>query len=342
MPAFSKYRGLAYPFQFSGQLKVGTICGGIPSDPKVAEAWLKTRMGLDSDATLMAAVANTMAEREVTLDEATALVNEQKHLNGFKRERCANCTGEYICERKGTHRLFIEGRQLKAALKEAVSVAIAAGKVEQKGWGNTRKWLSTYFPEHVFVVEETLFLNVKDASGQLQSVMEPTGVNQRFVHTHRGTGIQYEEFVTGAFVDFTVISDHAFTEEDWAMIWMTGEMQGLGATRSQGYGVYVVEQWTQTKAPVKIARRKAETPVNVDGTEIAPQDLEPDEGDGGDDLLTLDPSERVSDNLLVELLPHEIEASAKATVSAPTPKKMPAKKAAIKKAATKIPEIARV
>ncbi len=341
MPAFSKYRDLAYPFQFSGQLKVGTVCGGIPSDPKVAEAWLKTRMGLDNDATLMAAVANTMAEREVTLDEATALVNEQKHLNGFKRERCDNCTGEYICERKGTHKLFIEGRQLKAALKEAVSVAIAAGKVEQKGWGNTRKWLSTYFPEHVFVVEETLYLRTRDASGELQYAMEPTGVNQRFVHTHRGTGIQYEEYVTGAFVNFTVISDHAFTEKDWAMIWMTGEKQGLGATRSQGYGTYVVEEWTQTKAPVKTARRKAEAPVNVDGTEIEELLLD-DVVD--DDFLELGDTERVSNNLLVELLPHEIEASAAvAKKAAPTPRKMPAKKVAAKKAAApKIPEIARI
>lgn len=257
MPAFDNYRELAYPYVFKGVLEVGVICGGIPSDPRVAEAWLKTRMGLDNDATLMAAVATTMAEREVTLDEATALVNEQKHLNGFKRERCADCTGEYVCARKGAHRLFIEGRQLKAALKEAVSVAIAAGKVEQKGWGSTRKWLSTYFPEHVFVREEKLFLRVKDANGELVYVTEPTGVNQRFVHTHRGTGIQYEEFVQGAIVEFTVDSDHPFSTKDWAMIWTTGEKQGLGATRSQGYGTYTVQEWTEVGAPPKKTRKAA-------------------------------------------------------------------------------------
>lgn len=60
----------------------------------------------------------------------------------------------------------------------------------------------------------------------------------------RGTGIQYEEYVTDAVIGFTVLTDHKFTDEQWAMIWLTGEQQGLGATRSQGYGRYTVTEWT--------------------------------------------------------------------------------------------------
>jgi hypothetical protein len=315
MSAFDNYReqNIAYPYRYQGSLRLGIICGGIPSDPKVAEAWIKSRLGLDSDAALMTAVANTMAEREVTLDEATALVNEQKHLNGFKRERCPNCTGPYICERKGAHELFIEGRQLKAALKEAVSVAIAAGKVEQKGWGNTRKWLSTFFPEHVFVTQTKLYLGVT----------EPSGVNQRFVHTHRGTGIQYEEYVEDAVINFTVETDHPFTEKDWAMIWMTGEKQGLGATRSQGYGTYTVETWESVGKPVpKKAKAKAEAEAETDSD----AEVEVDEG--------VDTSPVDSD-----------EAPAPAPVTArPAAPKLPVKKAAKKAAApqVKIPVIATI
>lgn len=33
--------------------------------------------------------------------------------------------------------------------------------------------------------------------------------------------------------------------EQWAMIWLTGEQQGIGATRSQGYGRYTVTRWEQ-------------------------------------------------------------------------------------------------
>jgi hypothetical protein len=119
-------------------------------------------------------------------------------------------------------------------MKEAVSVAIAAGKLTGgKTWGATRKSLGNYFPEHVFVREDRLHLGVAEA----------TGVTQKFVHTWRGTGIQYEEYVSDAKIDFTVETDHKFTVEEWAALWLTGERQGIGASRSQGFGRYTVTRW---------------------------------------------------------------------------------------------------
>jgi hypothetical protein len=215
---FAKYQKDAYPYRFAGQLHVGTIAGGTPTDPRVAEGWLKTKLGVDKDDLIREMVATTMVERGVTADEATKLVDEQKHLNGFKRDE---------------HGLYIEGRQLKAALKEAASVAVAAGKLTARGWGKTNKGLLSYLAEHVFVVEDRLHLGVNEASG----------INQRFVHTFRGTGIQYEEYVTDAKIDFTVIADHDFSEKEWAAIWLCGEQQGIGASRSQGYGRYEVTRW---------------------------------------------------------------------------------------------------
>lgn len=218
MSAFDKFRGEAYPHRFTGTLHVGTIAGGTPTDPKVAEAWLKTKLGLDSDRLIQEQVAETMVERGITADEAVPLVNAQKNLNGFKRDE------------RG---LYIEGRQLKAALKEACSVAVAAGKLTGRGWGKTNKGLLNYLAEHVFVVEDRLHLGVSEA----------TGVAQRFVHTFRGTGIQYEEYVDDAKIDFTVMADHDFTAKEWATIWLCGEQQGIGASRSQGFGRYTVTRW---------------------------------------------------------------------------------------------------
>lgn len=218
MGVFDKYRDDAFPYQYSGTLHVGVICGGVPTDPKVAEGWLKTKLGIDNDRLIQEMVAETMIERGVSPEEAVSMVNAQKNLNGFKRDE------------KG---LYIEGRQLKAALKEAVNVAVAAGKLDKRGWGKTNKGLLGYLAEHVFVVEERLHLGVAEA----------TGINQRFVHTFRGTGIQYEEYVEGADIDFTVISDHDFTDKEWATIWLCGEQQGIGASRSQGYGRYEVTRW---------------------------------------------------------------------------------------------------
>lgn len=215
---FAKYADKMYPHRFAGQLHVGRIAGGTPTDPKVAEGWLRTKLGVDKDDLIREQVAQVMVERGVTADEATKIVDTSKHLNGFKRDEQG---------------LYIEGRQLKAALKEAASVAVAAGKLNGRGWGKTNKGLLSYLAEHAFVVEERLHLGVNEA----------TGIAQRFVHTFRGSGIQYEEYVDDAKVDFTVIADHDFSNEEWATIWTAGENQGIGASRSQGFGRYAVTRW---------------------------------------------------------------------------------------------------
>jgi len=222
MSVFATYRKQAYPYRFAGTLVVSTIAGGTPTDPKVAEGWLRTKLGVDNDRLVQEMVAEVMVERGVTADEAVPLVNELKNLNGFKRDE---------------HGLYIEGRQLKAALKEAASVAVAAGKLTGRGWGKTNKGLLGYLAEHVFVVEERLHLGVTEASG----------IAQRFVHTFRGTGIQYEEYVDDAKIDFTVMADHEFTDQEWATIWLCGEQQGIGASRSQGFGRYEVTKWERLK-----------------------------------------------------------------------------------------------
>lgn len=215
---FAKHQQEFFKYRFSGQLVVGTIAGGTPTDPKVAEGWLRTKLGIDSDDLIREMVADVMVSREVAADQAVEIVNATKHLNGFKRDE---------------NGLFIEGRQLKAALKEAASIAMAAGNLNARGWGKTNKGILSYLAEHVFVVEEKLHLGVT----------EPSGIAQRFVHTFRGSGIQYEEYVTDAKIDFTVITDHDFAAKEWAAIWTAGEQNGLGASRSQGYGRYEVTRW---------------------------------------------------------------------------------------------------
>lgn len=219
---FASYQHKAWPHHFAVSLRVFTIAGGCPTDEKVAEAWLKTKLAAKDDL-IREAVATTMVERGVTAEEATREVDSLKHLNGFKRD---------------SRGLYIEGRQAKAMLKEAAMVAVNEGKLPTKDWGNAdnkafHKQIKGWFPEHVFVLEDRLPLGVT----------EPTGIMQRFVHTHRGTGIQYEEYVEDAKVSFTVATDHKFTDEQWAMIWLTGEQQGIGASRSQGFGRFEVTSW---------------------------------------------------------------------------------------------------
>lgn len=225
---FSTYQKQAWPIRFSGRLHVAHLQGGVPSDEKTARNWIKTKLSdTRSESEIKALVAQTMAERGMTLDEAVdeVALKQLAGVNGFKFDDSG---------------LFIEGRQLKAAMKEAVSVAVAAGKIDLRGWGNTRKYLTSYFPEHVFVAEDKLHLH---RGGE--AVKEPSGTLQSFVHTWRGDAISYADYVTEVDIDFTVLTDHTFTKKDWAMLWLTGEKQGVGASRSQGFGQYQVTRWEQ-------------------------------------------------------------------------------------------------
>lgn len=221
----------SYPFRYKVTLSLANLVGGVPSDPKVAEGWIRTKLGDQADdARIAEMVAETMATRNISQDEAVAEVNKFKNLNGFKRF-------------ESTGALYVEGRQVKAMLKEAVSIAVAAKKITMIGWGETRKWLTKYFPEHVFVTDVSIPLYQLNEDDEKVPVMEPTGIHQQFVHTHRGSAIQYQEFVDDPVITFTIISDHPFTRKEWGMIMTTAEKNGLGASRSQGYGTFDVTGW---------------------------------------------------------------------------------------------------
>lgn len=235
---FDEFDAESYKFRFRAELTVANLIGGVPTDQQVATGWLKSKIQ-DQDDTIRELVAKTMLERGVDSEEATRIVNEFKNLNGFKRLLEDGLGHDEAV--KG--QLHIEGRQVKAALKEAVSVAVAAGKLEMTGWGKTRKWLSTYFPEHAFVTQTAIPIFQKDEEGNLIPVMAASNTLQQFVHTHRGSSIQYQEEVEGAVIQFDVVTDHPFTPKDWAMIWTTGQRNGLGASRSQSYGTYKVTLW---------------------------------------------------------------------------------------------------
>lgn len=220
MNAFSKYVADAYPYEYEGTLHVHQIQGGTPSNDNVAKAWLATKLAAPDDI-IREQVAQIMVERGITADEAAAELDTLKHLNGFKRDE---------------NGLYIEGRQLKACIKEAASVAMSVQKLPRK-WGATNKGIKSFVAEHICVVEDRLPLGVT----------EPTGITQRFVSTFRGTGIQYEEYVEDAKIDFTIRSDYDFSEKEWAMLWLTAGEQGIGASRSQGFGRFDVAKWERVR-----------------------------------------------------------------------------------------------
>lgn len=220
---FAKYENKAWPHRYDVSLHVSYLVGGIPTDKRVIAGWLKTKAGIEDTYQLDEAVAEVMAERQVEKDEALDEVIARSHLNGFKRD---------------DQGLYIEGRQVKACLKEGANVAVATGKLAKgRAWGETKKGLLGFLAEHVFVVDDRIHLGRTEADG----------THQRFVHTFRGAAIQYEEYVEDVKVDFTLEADHLFNEETWAQIWLTASRQGIGAVRSAGYGKFTVTRFDKVE-----------------------------------------------------------------------------------------------
>lgn len=224
----------AYPHAFTVTIEVDALAGGVPSDPKVAEGWIRTKLGLDNDDAIRAKVAEVLVERgiegEPDVDSAVAEVVANRHLNGFKRFHGGPQDGE----------LYIEGRQVKAMIKEAANIRWPKDK-----WGPSRKGTRGFFAEHIFVVEDLIGLGVN----------EPTEVVERFVHTWRGDGIQHEEVVRSAVLSFTIYSDFEFTDEQLGLLFLTAESNGLGSSRSQGFGRFVVTGFEKVKTTPAMLRR---------------------------------------------------------------------------------------
>jgi hypothetical protein len=226
---FAALRAKVYSHRFRPTLLVANLHGGIPSNPKVTEGWIRTKMADQSESLIRQAIIAALEARQVDptaatpedVDGAITDVVAERNLNGFGRM-------------PGTGELFIEGRQVKAMLKEAVSIGIASGLLDNgKSWGKTKKMLKNFMVEHIFVEEERIGLGVT----------EPTGIDQRFIHTYRGAAIGLEEYVEEAKVSFTLASDYEWPHMFWPTVFAIGGANGLGAARSQGYGRFEVIGW---------------------------------------------------------------------------------------------------
>ena len=229
----------AWPHRFRGRLQFrDLVVGGTPTNEKVAEGWIRSKMQTGDEA-VMNLVLETMAERVVDRDEAMKIVGDLKLLKGFKKDQSG---------------LYLDGRTLKACLKEGASIAQAGGFVGKRGWGQNNAGLKSFVAEHIMVVENKLHLL---RGGK--PVTKPDEIQQRFVHTFKGSGITYEEVVERAEIEFTIITDSdSFDHDFWAQTWLKAREQGLGASRSMGFGRFWVTQWERVEdKPVKATRKRA-------------------------------------------------------------------------------------
>ena len=218
---FAKYRDEAWPHKFKVVLFIEELHGGTPRNPDVVRSWLKAKAGWTDEMQIQAEVNRIFRRDPNQTDEEVAdaaiEARANRHVNGFKRDE---------------NGLYVEGRQLKAAIKEAASIARAVNKLDKR-WGETGKGVISFVAEHIQVLDDRIYLN-RAEHDELQT---------RFVQSRYGSGITVEEACFKVELTATIASDYKFSDREWAMIWTTGELQGFGASRSQGYGRYVVVTW---------------------------------------------------------------------------------------------------
>lgn len=232
--------------------------GGVPRNPEIVEGWLRSKTGVTDEDEIQSMMRRTMIEMGTwrpdmsaeEIAEASRTVAQMKETTGFKRDDSG---------------LYIESRQVKAALKESTNI-LFAGEL----WGATLrrnakgedvigyrgKGPRSFFAERVFVSPDKLYLGRS----------EPDGVELVIGHIVGAQGprstLGYHEYAVGSKITFDVLVAHdVIKNEQWADIWNHAEENGLGAMRSQGYGRFDVLAWDEVKltsnAPAVLAKPSA-------------------------------------------------------------------------------------
>ncbi len=212
------------------------LVGGNPKDPKLVQGWLRKNMGLTDEVELFERTRAHLVEMGVEvgadatyedLVKASESIAEEIKTQGFKRDEDGNP--------------YIEGRQVKAGIKESVNILYAKQK-----WGPTGKGPQGFTAERVFIEPDHIPVGNGDA----------VKIDLAIGHTTGPKGPQstigYYEYVEQAEISFSILQlraqnttkqEPALDIDQWSRVWAHLELNGLGAMRSQGYGQFIVVEF---------------------------------------------------------------------------------------------------
>lgn len=222
----------------------GIIVGGNPSDPGYAEAWIRRALG------------------EKRPDELQRLMRD--HLLGVLGLNPATATEEQIIRAITEQALdksatvfkrtpwgvpYIEGRQIKAMLKENTNIAWPGGKYkwgQHTSRGGASKGTKVGGKDPYKFVSERVWVPEKPYLLPYEVHMSPPVVGHpedpRTKQT-RATISMFEYIVRPVLdVELQVQYDE-ITHEQWSGIWQSAERNGLGARRSQNEGQFKTTLW---------------------------------------------------------------------------------------------------
>lgn len=217
------------------------LMGGVPKDPNIIEGWLRSKAGITNAEEVRQATLRTLVELgvevrpDMTYDE---IVEASKQLAGTK-----STNGFKIDPAFG---LYIEGRQVKAAIKESINIHFAGDR-----WGKTKKGPRSYTAERVFILEDRIPLGIVEPDGielVIGHVTGPQGPRSTLAHHEYA----YRPRITFTVMESKVVGDKgepSLSRTQWATTWVSMQEQGVGALRSQGHGRFDVEAFDECPKP---------------------------------------------------------------------------------------------
>src|SRR4051812_32888323 len=118
----------------------GRILGGVPKNPELIEGWLRSKAGITDTEEVRQALIRTLYEMgqevstEMTFDEAVTAskkVANSKQTTGFKTDHQRIADGT-VYDGVG---VYLEARNVKAGLKENISILYAGERVGKTSKG---------------------------------------------------------------------------------------------------------------------------------------------------------------------------------------------------------------
>jgi len=218
------------------------LMGGIPKDPKIIEGWLRSKAGIEAEDEVKAATIRTVRELdelatadltdEQVLEAAFDKLAEEKKTTGFKKDAVG---------------LYLESRTVKAMLREVTNILYAGER-----WGKTKKGPKSYLAERVFVEPAKLYF--RNDEGKVKQ--EPDGVETFVGHVNGPKGPQStlgrHEYMEQQVIEFDLlVCEDAIDYEAWPRLWVLAQENGLGALRSQGFGIFDIEVWDRVQKPTR-------------------------------------------------------------------------------------------
>lgn len=219
------------------------LLGGAPRDPSQIAGWIRRAAGVTQEEEVRQMLVRHLRELGEDVDEgagyddlvaASENAASERNLNCFK----TNGSGPYV-----------EGRQVKAMLKEAVNI-LFAGERWGKRPGYQGKGPKNFVAERVFVAPDEIPLGdaevrIEHRQGLVQTPQGPRAILQLNEAAHRPL-LRFEVRVL----------DDCLEAEQWVKIWTLAEHLGLGAARSQGHGAFEVTRWERLETPAKKSRKR--------------------------------------------------------------------------------------